>query len=358
MRDSRRVIVLSNLGSPDSTDVRDVRRYLDEFLMDGRVLDVPWLVRRLIVSLFILPRRPRESAEAYRSIWWDEGSPLVVISRRVTAAVQAGVDVPVELGMRYGRPSIAEAIDRAIERAGGSVESVYFVALYPHYAMSTVETAVEKAREHLRRAHPDVRLDVHPPFFDHPAYVEALVESARPVLDRGFDHLLFSYHGLPERHLRKTDPTGSHCLRAANCCSMPSAAFATCYRAQCFRTTDEFAERAALPDDAYSVSFQSRLGRDKWLEPATSDELVRLAREGVRRLRVICPAFVSDCLETLEEIGIRGRETFLEAGGEDFELIPCLNDHPLWIRALTSWCRAAATGKEPAEVLERSGSED
>ncbi len=346
-----RVIVLSNLGSPDSPEPHDVRRYLDEFLMDGRVLDVPWPVRRLIVSAFILPRRPRESAEAYRSIWWDEGSPLVVISRRVTAAVQAAVDVPVELGMRYGRPSIGEAIDRAIERAGGRVESVYFVALYPHYAMSTVETAVEKARDHLRRVHPGVRLDVHPPFFDHPAYVEALVDSAREVLGRGYDHLLLSYHGLPERHLRKTDPTGRHCLRTPNCCSMPSAAFATCYRAQCFRTTEEFAARTGLPPDRYSVAFQSRLGRDRWLEPATSDEIVRLARRGVKRLRVICPSFVSDCLETLEEIGIRGREAFLEAGGEDFALVPCLNENPLWVDTLVRWCRAAAAGRSPAQVL-------
>lgn len=337
------MVVLSNLGSPDGASVPEVRRYLNEFLMDARVIDVPWPLRRLIVSAFVLPRRPRESAEAYRSIWWDDGSPLVVISRRITKAVQARLDCPVELGMRYGNPSIEAAIANAARRNGAAVERVLFVPLYPHYAMSTVETAVVKARDALRKVLPGARLEVQPPFYDDPRYVEALVDSARPYIESEFDHLLFSYHGLPERHLRKTDPTGSHCLSSDTCCASPSGAFATCYRAQCLRTTQAFVERAGLPESKYSVSFQSRLGRDAWLSPATETELMRLAREGVARLRVICPAFVSDCLETLEEIGIRGRETFLAAGGEDFQMIPCLNENELWINLLVERCRAATT---------------
>jgi ferrochelatase len=226
-----------------------------------------------------------------------------------------------------------------VERAGADLEEILFFPLYPHYAMSTVETAVVAAREEMPRVAPGVKLVVHPPFFDHPRYIDALVDSAGAHLENGYDHLLFSYHGLPERHLRKTDPTGRHCLRSVGCCSAPSAAFATCYRAQTFRTTEAFVERAGIPGDRFSVAFQSRLGRDQWLEPATDGELGRLARGGVRRLLVMCPAFVSDCLETLEEIGIRGRETFMEAGGEEFTLVPCLNENPLWLDAVTEWCR-------------------
>lgn len=336
---SRRAVLLSNLGSPDSYAVGDVRRYLDEFLMDARVLDVPWPIRRMIVSWFILPKRPAGSAEAYESIWWDEGSPLVVISERVTGEVRRRLDVPVELSMRYGSPSIADGVDRIRAACGDALEEILFVPLYPHYAMSTVETAVVRAREVLAARAPGVRLSVLPPFYDHPSYIAALVESARGYLESDYDHLLFSYHGLPERHLRKTDPTGRHCLRVSDCCNTPSPAHATCYRAQVFRTTEAFVEKAGIPREKYSVAFQSRLGRDPWLTPFADAEIERLAREGVRRLLVICPAFVSDCLETLEEIGIRGRESFVAAGGEDLTLIPCLNDHPRWIETLSVWCR-------------------
>jgi ferrochelatase len=336
---ARRAILLGNLGSPDSPEVADVRRYLDEFLMDGRVLDMPWPLRRLIVSAFILPKRPQASAHAYRSIWWDEGSPLVVLSRRLAAAVQERVDEPVALCMRYGNPSTETGVLEILERAGEDLEEILFVPLYPHYAMSTVETAVVDARAAVARLAPRVRLAVLPPFFDHPRYIEALAESARPHLADGYDHLLFSYHGLPERHLRKTDPTGKHCLRSDGCCASPSRAFQTCYRAQVLRTTAAFVEHAGIPPERHGVAFQSRLGRDQWLEPTTEGEIRRLAHEGVKKLLVICPAFVSDCLETLEEIGMRGKEVFLAEGGESFAQIPCLNDHPLWVEALAGWCR-------------------
>lgn len=338
----KRAVLLSNLGSPDSYEVADVRSYLNEFLMDARVLDVPYLIRRFIVSAFILPKRPRESAEAYESIWWDEGSPLVVISRRLHQGVQAHLDDPVELSMRYGSPSIADGVDRLVERCGGELEEILFVPLYPHYAMSTVETAAVRAREVVARRAPGVRLEILPPFYDHPDYIDALVESARAYLESDYDHLLFSYHGLPERHLRKTDPTGGHCLRAADCCNTPSRAHETCYRAQVFRTTEAFVRRAELPPEKYSVAFQSRLGRDPWLTPFADAEIERLAREGAKRLLVICPAFVSDCLETLEEIGIRGRDAFVATGGEGLRLIPCLNDNARWIELLAGWCRAGS----------------
>lgn len=340
--ESERGIVLVNLGSPDSPSTGDVRRYLGEFLMDGRVLDVPYLLRRLIVSGFILPFRPKRSARAYRSIWWDEGSPLIVLSRRMERLIQRRLSEPVELAMRYGNPSIERALRRLIERKP-DMKEVFMVPLYPHYAMSTYESCVVAVQDTIERLGPGLRLEVVEPFFDHPEYIDVLVESAGGYLSEPFDHLLFSYHGLPERHLRKTDPTGAHCLAESDCCETRARAHRTCYRHQVLRTTAKFAERADLPKSKFSVAFQSRLGRDSWLQPYTAQEIERLARGGIKRLLVICPAFVTDCLETLEEIGIGGREIFLRAGGEEFELIPCLNDHPRWMDVVTRWCSGSAT---------------
>ena len=328
---SKQGVLLVNLGSPDSPSVGDVRRYLREFLMDARVLDAPWPIRFGVVHFAILPRRPRQSAEAYEKIWTAEGSPLIVTSRRIQQALQTRVSVPVELAMRYQNPSIPGAIDR-LKAAG--VDDLLLVPLFPHYAMSSFETAVERVKEVLRRQAPGIRLRVQPPYFDQPDYIAALVGSAQPYLAKDWDHLLFSFHGIPERHLRKSDPTGAHCLQAPDCCQKASPAHARCYRAQCFRTVEAFVQTAGLPAAKYSVAFQSRLGRDPWLKPHTDFELERLAHEGVRRLLVLCPAFVSDCLETLEEIRIRGAKSFRKAGGAELVQIPCLNEHPLWIVAL------------------------
>ena len=328
---SKQGVLLVNLGSPDSPSVGDVRRYLREFLMDGRVLDAPWPIRFGIVHFAILPTRPRQSAEAYAKIWTAAGSPLIVTSRRIQAALQARVTVPVELAMRYQNPSIPAAIDR-LKAAG--VDDLLLVPLFPHYALSSSETAVERVKEVLHRQAAGIRLRVQPPYFDEPDYIAALVGSAQPYLAKDWDHLLFSFHGIPERHLRKSDPTGAHCLQVPDCCQTASPAHARCYRAQCFRTVAAFVQAAALPATKYSVAFQSRLGRDPWLKPYTDFELERFAKEGVRRLLVLCPAFVSDCLETLEEIRIRGAESFRKAGGAELVQIPCLNEHPLWIVAL------------------------
>jgi ferrochelatase len=320
-----------NLGSPDSPSVADVRRYLREFLMDGRVLDAPWPVRFCIVHFAILPFRPKQSAEAYHKIWTPAGSPLVVISRNVQAKLQQRVSVPVELAMRYQNPSIPQAVRNLAQKG---VDEVLLIPLFPHYAMSSFETAVERVKEVAAALAPQMRLTVQPPCFEEPDYIAALVGSAQEFLERGYDHLLFSFHGLPERHLRKSDPTGRHCLATEDCCTTASPAHATCYRAQCFKTVAAFVKQAGVPEGKYSISFQSRLGRGPWLKPYTDFELPRLAQNGVKRLLVMCPAFVSDCLETLEEIGLRGRDTFLEAGGSESTLIPCLNEHPLWLEAL------------------------
>ncbi len=329
-------VLLVNLGSPDSTSVGDVRKYLREFLMDGRVLDSNWLVRFCVVNFAILPRRPKESAHAYEKIWLPEGSPLVVTSKRVQAKLQERVSVPVELAMRYQNPSIETAILKLRQQ---NVTELFLIPLFPHYAMSSYESAVVRVQKVAGRIAPKMRIEVQPPFFDSPDYISALVASAKNYLEGGYDHLLFSFHGIPERHLRKSDPTGCHCLAKENCCEVPSPAHATCYRAQCFKTVAAFVKQAGVPKEKYSVSFQSRLGRDPWLKPYTDFELLEFPKRGVKKLLVVCPAFVSDCLETLEEIGIRGRETFLSAGGKEFVEIPCLNEHPVWISALEKMVR-------------------
>jgi len=330
---NKKGVLLINLGSPDSTTVSDVRKYLREFLMDGRVLDMPWPIRWCVVNLAILPSRPKESAEAYKKIWTPEGSPLVVSSHHIQRELQRrlGNEAVVELAMRYQNPSIESAITKLKDQ--GVTELLVF-PLFPHYAMSSYETAVVRAQELSARIAPAMRLQIAEPYYDNAEYIAALVASAKPYLQQEYDHLLFSFHGLPERHLRKADPTGSHCLSAPNCCETPSVAHATCYRAQCFATMRAFVKAAGIPPNKYSVAFQSRLGRDPWLKPYTDFELTRLAGEGVKKMLVICPAFVSDCLETLEEIAMRGKETFLKDGGTDLKLIPCMNEHPRWLEAL------------------------
>ena len=324
-------VLLVNLGSPDSPAVSDVRRYLREFLMDGRVIDTPWPVRAAIVHGCILPFRPKESAHAYQSVWTGEGSPLIATSKRVADSLRRRLPAPVELAMRYQNPSIEDALKNL---ASQGVEQLLLIPMFPHYAMSSYETAVARVKELLPRHAPGMKLTVQPPYCDAPDYISALVASAQEHLDSGYDHLLFSFHGVPERQIKKSDPTGCHCLKTANCCETASPAHATCYRAQCFKTVKSFVAAANIPFGKYSVAFQSRLGRDPWLAPSTENELQRLAMAGVKKLLVICPAFVADCLETIEEIGIRGRDTFLNAGGERFNQIPCLNEHPLWVAAL------------------------
>jgi protoporphyrin/coproporphyrin ferrochelatase len=330
-----KAVLLVNLGSPDSTSVGDVRRYLNEFLMDGRVIDTPWPLRRLIVGM-ILINRPKRAAEAYRKIWLPEGSPLVVTSRKVQAKLQELVPVPVELAMRYQNPSIESAICKLAEQ---KVDETFLIPLFPHYAMSSYETAMVRVQKVARKVAPGMTIIVQPPYGDAPDYIAALADGAANHLEAGFDHLLFSFHGIPERHLHKSDPTRGHCLIASNCCETASPAHATCYRAQCFKTMAAFVEQAGIPANQCSISFQSRLGRDPWLKPYTDFELMELPRRGLKKLLVICPSFVSDCLETLEEIGIRGRKIFLEAGGKEFAQIPCLNEHPLWLAALEKMVR-------------------
>jgi protoporphyrin/coproporphyrin ferrochelatase len=336
-------IILMNLGSPDSTEVKDVRRYLNEFLMDGKVIDYPYVFRALLVRGIIVPFRAPKSAEAYRTIWTKEGSPLLVISRQLRDAVQAQVEVPVVIAMRYGNPTPEAAFEELIRREPG-LEQVFAIPLYPHYAMSSYETAVEHVRETHHRKGYKFSLVFKQPYFDDPGYISALADSMRPYLLEPHDHILFSYHGVPKRHIRKSDPTGSHCLGTGACCSTASPAHATCYRHQVMETTRLVTAALSIPKERYSVSFQSRLGKG-WLEPFTDKRLEELPGEGVKKLLVVCPAFVSDCLETLEEIAERGMESFIKAGGTAYTAIPCMNTQETWVSTLSGWIHSFAAGK-------------
>jgi ferrochelatase len=333
-------LLLVNLGSPDSPQVDDVRRYLNQFLMDPYVIDLPWPVRRLLVSL-ILYRRPEESAHAYQSIWWDEGSPLIVLSRRLQEAMRDHwTHGPVELAMRYGSPSIDSVLQRLAEQG---VRTVTVAPLYPQFADSTITTALQEVQRVTAARGLNLTVNTLAPFFAEDAYQDALVASAKPYLEKEFDHLLLSFHGIPEGHIRKLVKDPQHDLRAADSRGVSPENLALCYRSQCLRTAELFAERAGLRPEQWSVSFQSRLGKNKWIEPYTEARFDELAARGVKKLLVMSPAFVADCIETLEELGIRGREQFIEAGGEELTLVPCLNDQPQWARALNALCEQAAS---------------
>lgn len=327
-------ILLVNLGSPKSTRVEDVKEYLDEFLMDEKVIDYRWFFRSLLVQGIILRTRPAKSAEAYKTVWTDEGSPLIVITRQIQQKLQKLVDIPVEIGMRYAEPSIESGIRSLTEKG---VKEIVLFPLYPQYAMSTTETVVDKAEEVRKKHFPNVRISYVQPFYNRDIYIDCLAESIREKLPENYDALQFSYHGVPERHIYKTDPTNTCNLN--DCCSRaenPSHQF--CYRHQCYKTTELVTEKLNIPREKTVVSFQSRLGKDKWMEPYTDETLEALPKKGVKNLAIVCPAFVSDCLETLEEISVEGRDEFLHAGGENFHYIPCLNDEDRWIEVVKTLC--------------------
>jgi protoporphyrin/coproporphyrin ferrochelatase len=329
----KKAVILMNLGSPDSTSVKDLKKYLDEFLMDERVIDKPWLLRALLVKGIIVPTRAPKSAEAYKSVWTKEGSPLIAISREQAEKLDQLIEEPVTIAMRYGNPSPKKAFDELLA-TNPDLEEVVLLPMYPHYAMSSFETAVEYAKEHHKKGKYNFKLTIVKPFYKDEGYLNALQASMAPYLQQDYDQVLFSYHGVPERHIKKSDVTGCHCLQSSDCCETPSPAHEFCYRHQCWDTTKEMVSRLNIPADKWGFSFQSRLGRDPWLKPFTVERLAELPKEGVKKLLVVCPAFVSDCLETLEEIAVEGKEVFMHAGGEEFTMIPCMNGHPLWIEAM------------------------
>lgn len=343
-RQITRAALLMNLGSPTSTMVKDVKRYLHEFLMDERVIDYPFVFRKMLVDGIIVPFRAPRSAEAYRRIWWPDGSPLIVITRQLVAELSARVDIPVEWCMRYGEPRPDRVMD-ALSENYPALQEVLLIPLYPHYAMSSYETAVAYARYWHRKKHYRFKLFVLKPFYDDADYIEVLSRHIQDFL-KPDHHLLFSYHGVPERHIRKSDVTHHHCLQRADCCETSSPAHVYCYRHQVFTTTRLVAARLQLRPDHYELSFQSRLGKEPWLRPYTAQRLEELPAEGKKRLQVVCPAFVSDCLETLEEIEQEGKKIFMEHGGESFQMIPCLNTIPAWITLLQKWIHQFTAGED------------
>lgn len=328
-------VLLMNLGSPDSTDVKDVKKYLLEFLMDERVIDYPYLQRSLLVKGIIVPFRAKKSASAYKSIWTDKGSPLINTTRELQQALEIQTGLPVEICMRYRNPTPESAFERLLEK-DPDIKKVIAIPMYPHYAMSSYETAVEQVKQSHQQGNYPFDLEIVQAYYKHPAYLKALAETIRPYLNSDYDHILFSYHGIPKRHIRKSDITKTHCLSRENCCEVDSAAHEFCYRHQCFTTTRLITEMLGIPREKFSNSFQSRLGGG-WLEPFTDKRLKALPGEGKKKLLILCPAFVSDCLETLEEIAEEGKHTFMEAGGESFHMIPCLNVSPLWVSALETF---------------------
>jgi ferrochelatase len=328
-------VLFVNLGSPDSPEPKDVKKYLGEFLMDERVIDVPLWARTILVKGIILNTRPKASAAAYKKIWWEEGSPLIVLSERLKEKVQNQVDFPVALAMRYGSMTIKNGLQELVDKG---VDKVLLFPLYPQFAMATTETIVELAKEVQREYFPTLKIESFQAFYNKPDYIDVLANSTQESLkDVEYEHLLFSYHGVPERHIRKSDITKSHCNIDGSCCKTPSKAHEFCYRHQCYEVTRLVSEKLQLQPETFSTSFQSRLGFDPWLQPYTDLTIERLAKQGVKKMAIVTPAFVSDCLETLEEIAMEGNEIFKELGGQEFTTVPCLNDNQAWTNLLSKW---------------------
>ncbi|MCY3885934.1 MAG: ferrochelatase [Gammaproteobacteria bacterium] len=319
-------VVVANLGSPASPSRAHVREFLGEFLTDPYVIDLPSPIRQMLVKGFAAPLRSKRSSVAYKSIWSHEGGPLRYFTEAIAQELRHE-DLPAVAGMRYGEPSILRAFE-----SEPYANHIVLVPLYPQYADSTITTMVDHARRFLG----DRRLSVIAPFFDRPEYLEALSQHTNSELRSDIEHIVISFHSLPERHISKADPTGAHCLKSSNCCVMNSVAHATCYRHQCLQTAHSLGENLGIP---FSVSFQSRLGRLKWLEPSTVQTIRNLAARGIRRIAVVCPSFTVDNLETLEEIGIQARKLFLSLGGHELQLISSLNTDSAWIRFLVKLIR-------------------
>tara|TARA_R110002111_G_C6005631_1_gene373813 strand:+ start:3581 stop:4615 length:1035 start_codon:yes stop_codon:yes gene_type:complete len=339
-------ILLVNLGSPDSPNPKDVKKYLGEFLMDKRVIDVPLWARNILVKGIILNTRPKASAAAYQKIWWEEGSPLIVLSEHLQEKIQKKIDFPVALAMRYGSMTIKKGLQELVDKG---VDDVFLIPLYPQFAMATTETILVLAEEIRKTNFPNLKISDLKAFYNKPDYIEVLSKSiAKHLKDKDYEHLLFSFHGVPERHIRKSDITKSHCKIDGSCCSTASPAHEFCYRHQCKEVTRLVGEYLNLEKGTYSTSFQSRLGFDPWLRPYTDRTIERFGKDGLKKMAIVTPAFVSDCLETLEEIAMEGEEIFHEVGGKEFTTVPCLNDDDEWVALLTKWINMWATAKTVA----------
>jgi ferrochelatase len=327
-------VLLVNLGTPDSPSTSDVRTYLGEFLMDGRVIDVPLVLRALLVKGIIVPFRGPKSAKLYKAIWSDTtGSPLMHYSiiQKDLLQQRLGEDYHVELAMRYQNPSIESALGKLKD---AQVNSIKVIPMFPHYASASSGSVMEKVMKLVRKWQTIPNISFINSFHDDELMIEAFSDNGRKHHPETYDHILFSFHGLPQRQLRKSDHSKVHCLKVENCCSSLTENNKFCYSAQCHDTARLIAGKLGLPKEKYSVCFQSRLGKDPWVQPYTSVVIEELAKKGVKRLLVFCPAFVADCLETVYEVSVEYGDEFKELGGEHVQLVESLNDHPLWIDSL------------------------
>jgi ferrochelatase len=351
---SRTGVLLINIGTPDAPTPEAVGKYLREFLMDGYVLDMPFFKRWLLVNCVIVPKRKEYSARHYQEIQTEEGSPLLVYTRRFASALAAELadEYVVEIGMRYGNPSIGAALQNLKRH---NVDRILALPLYPHFTQSSFETAVVETQRRAQKLGLADKLSFVSPFYVDRHFIDASAELVADHLETQTpDYILFSFHSVPVRHIKRKDTSRSHCLARADCCDVIGPANQNCYRAQCHATTEAIATKLGLQRGSYEMCFQSQLGKDEWIGPALEDLLSELPRRGVRRLAVFCPSFVADCLETLEEIGIRGRDEFKEAGGRELNVIPCLNDDPRWIKAAANIVRASSGVESSAKTAHAS----
>jgi ferrochelatase len=336
-------VLLMNVGTPDEPTVESVREYLREFLLDPDVIDIPTPLRHLLVRGIILRTRPRKIAPSYQSIWMEEGSPLRVYTDRMASALQEALGMPCEVGMRYGNPSIRQGLQNLRD---SGVERVLLAPLFPHHAQATTESSLKFAYRQMDEMGWSPEISELDHFEKDPSFIGPLVESIRPHMDED-THLLFSYHGLPLSHIYRADKTGSHCQKVDNCCTIPTDANSSCYAHHCTMTTLAVVEELGIDDDSWSQSYQSRLGPVKWLRPSSIEKVDQLVDSGIKKLTIVSPAFLADGLETLEEIDIEMRNQFIERGGEEMELVSCLNDRPDWIEGMSQLVRSALNSDEP-----------
>lgn len=323
-------VVLINLGTPDSPSVSDVRSYLSQFLNDPRVIDIPWLLRKILVNLVIVPFRAAESARIYQKLWTNRGSPIIFHGEKVQALLQArlGPDYVVELAMRYKNPPIADVLERIRKT---NPECIIALPLFPQYASASTGSALQEVMDVVRHWWVIPQLTFISQYWDHPAFIKALVERGKTYDWRQYDHVLFSYHGLPRRQVDKVYDSGL--CQDRECEHEITAENRYCYKAACYGTTRLLAQGLGIPEHNYSVCFQSRLNKN-WLEPFTDKVILEQAGKGAKKLLVFSPAFVADCLETTVEIGVEYQQLFVKHGGEVVQLVESLNDHPAWIEAL------------------------
>ena len=331
-------VLLINLGSPKDLSKKSVRQYLRVFLSDDNVVDLPKFFQQFILRLFILPFRPKNTLEAYEKIWTKEGSPLIISTESIANKLTEKTGWNVEYAMRYEEPSIEKALHKFKKN---EINKIYVISLYPHNAMATTVTTELETRNVAMNVSNDFELIFTKPFFDNEEYINAMVNSIRPYVEnKSYDKIIFSYHGIPKRQAKKTDETGEHCFSTSNCCEIENDGSKDCYRSHTRIASDLTAKKLGLKDDQWEIAYQSRIGPG-WLTPFTDKRLAKLPEEGKDNIAILCPSFISDCLETLEEIDIRGRETFLKAGGKNMTYIPCLNDSEDTINLLENLVRAS-----------------